>query len=172
MSLRNLLGLGRKLIQKKADDTVPEAIETTTIGGLPDLAKLKTPTPNIPSVTSQSKALVAKEMTVPIEELFDANIAQFNKAGDLTGGILFAAKESGVKIPGRVLSDMIQDSPINRIKIRELGIPQSVINKAENTVNTQIARLADMERSLQRTVNVNPAATRVEKVLSKARGEL
>jgi len=263
MSLRNLLGLGRKLIQKKADDTVPEAIETTTIGGLPDLAKLKTPTPNIPSVTSQSKALVAKEpqiqaplmlspmdnmrptavslgddlklnkifgsstydriamkgdgsftadqwadwltdrgkrrfkifgkdfeegfitgrkfkydtgkakatphllnkeMTVPIEELFDANIAQFNKAGDLTGGILFAAKESGVKIPGRVLSDMIQDSPINRIKIRELGIPQSVINKAENTVNTQIARLADMERSLQRTVNVNPAATRVEKI--------
>jgi hypothetical protein len=263
MSLRNLLGLGRKLIKKKADDTVPEAIETTTIGGLPDLAKLKTPTPNIPSVASQSKALVAKEpqisaplmlrpmdnmrptavslgddlklnkifgsstydriamkgdgsftadqwadwltdrgkrrfkifgkdfedgfitgrkfkydtgkakatphllnkeMTVPIEELFDANIAQFNKAGDLTGGILFAAKEAGVKIPGRVLSDMVQASPVNRLKIRELGIPQTVINKAENTVNTQIARLADMERSLQRTVNVNPAATRVEKI--------
>ena len=263
MSLRNLLGLGRKLIKKKADDTVPEAIETTTIGGLPDLAKLKTPTSNIPSVASQSKALVAKEpqiqaplmlrpmdnmrptavslgddlklnkifgsstydriamkgdgsftadqwadwltdrgkrrfkifgkdfedgfitgrkfkydtgkakatphllnkeMTVPIEELFDANIAQFNKAGDLTGGILFAAKEAGVKIPGRVLSDMVQASPVNRLKIRELGIPQTVINKAENTVNTQIARLADMERSLQRTVNVNPAATRVEKI--------
>ena len=263
MSLRNLLGLGRKLVQKKADDAVPEAIETTTIGGLPDLAKLKTPTPNLPTVAEQSRALVAKEpkisaplllrpmdnmkptavslgddlklnkifgsstydriamkgdgsftadewadwltdrgkrrfklfgkdfeegfvtgrkfkydtgkakatphlmnkeMTVPIEELFDANIAQFNRAGDLTGGLLFSAKEAGVKIPGRVLADMVQDSPINRIKIRELGLPQTVINKTENTVKTQIARLADMERSLQRTINVNPAASRVEKI--------
>ena len=263
MSLRNLLGLGRKLVQKKADDAVPEAIETTTIGGLPDLAKLKTPTPNLPTVAEQSRALVAKEpqiqaplllrpmdnmkptavslgndlklnkifgsstydriamkgdgsftadewadwltdrgkrrfklfgkdfeegfvtgrkfkydtgkakatphlmnkeMTVPIEELFDANIAQFNRAGDLTGGLLFSAKEAGVKIPGRVLADMVQDSPINRIKIRELGIPQTVINKTENTVKTQIARLADMERSLQKTINVNPAASRVEKI--------
>jgi hypothetical protein len=263
MSLRNLLGLGRKLVQKKADDAVPEAIETTTIGGLPDLAKLKAPTPNLPTVAEQSRALVAKEpkisaplllrpmdnmkptavslgddlklnkifgsstydriamkgdgsftadewadwltdrgkrrfklfgkdfeegfvtgrkfkydtgkakatphlmnkeMTVPIEELFDANIAQFNRAGDLTGGLLFSAKEAGVKIPGRVLADMVQDSPINRIKIRELGLPQAVINKTENTVKTQIARLADMERSLQRTINVNPAASRVEKL--------
>jgi hypothetical protein len=263
MSLRNLLGLGRKLVQKKADDAVPEAIETTTIGGLPDLAKLKTPTPNLPTVAEQSRALVAKEpkiqaplllrpmdnmkptavslgndlklnkifgsstydriamkgdgsftadewadwltdrgkrrfklfgkdfeegfvtgrkfkydtgkakgtphllnkeMTVPIEELFDSNIAQFNRAGDLTGGLLFSAKEAGVKIPGRVLADMVQDSPINRIKIRELGLPQAVINKTENTVKTQIARLADMERSLQRTINVNPAASRVEKI--------
>jgi hypothetical protein len=263
MSLRNLLGLGRKLVQKKADDAVPEAIETTTIGGLPDLAKLKTPTPNLPTVAEQTRALVAKEpkisaplllrpmdnmkptavslgddlklnkifgsstydriamkgdgsftadewadwltdrgkrrfklfgkdfeegfvtgrkfkydtgkakatphllnkeMTVPIEELFDSNIAQFNRAGDLTGGLLFSAKEAGVKIPGRVLADMVQDSPINRIKIRELGIPQTVINKTENTVKTQIARLADMERSLQRTINVNPAASRVEKL--------
>jgi hypothetical protein len=263
MSLRNLLGLGRKLVQKKADDAVPEAIETTTIGGLPDLAKLKTPTPNLPTVAEQSRALVAKEpqiqaplllrpmdnmkptavslgndlklnkifgsstydriamkgdgsftadewadwltdrgkrrfklfgkdfeegfvtgrkfkydtgkakgtphllnkeMTVPIEELFDSNIAQFNRAGDLTGGLLFSAKEAGVKIPGRVLADMVQDSPINRIKIRELGLPQTVINKTENTVKTQIARLADMERSLQRTINVNPAASRVEKI--------
>jgi hypothetical protein len=263
MSLRNLLGLGRKLVQKKADDAVPEAIETTTIGGLPDLAKLKTPTPNLPTVAEQTRALVAKEpkiqaplllrpmdnmkptavslgndlklnkifgsstydriamkgdgsftadewadwltdrgkrrfklfgkdfeegfvtgrkfkydtgkakatphllnkeMTVPIEELFDSNIAQFNRAGDLTGGLLFSAKEAGVKIPGRVLADMVQDSPINRIKIRELGLPQAVINKTENTVKTQIARLADMERSLQRTINVNPAASRVEKI--------
>ena len=263
MSLRNLLGLGRKLVQKKADDAVPEAIETTTIGGLPDLAKLKAPTPNLPTVAEQSRALVAKEpkisaplllrpmdnmkptavslgddlklnkifgsstydriamkgdgsftadewadwltdrgkrrfklfgkdfeegfvtgrkfkydtgkakatphlmnkeMTVPIEELFDSNIAQFNRAGDLTGGLLFSAKEAGVKIPGRVLADMVQDSPINRIKIRELGLPQTVVNKTENTVKTQIARLADMERSLQRTINVNPAASRVEKL--------
>ena len=76
-------------------------------------------------------------MTVPIEELFDSNIAQFNRAGDLTGGLLFSAKEAGVKIPGRVLADMVQDSPINRIKIRELGIPQTVINKTENIVKTQ-----------------------------------
>ena len=263
MSLRNLFGLGRRLVRKKTESVTPDPIETTTIGGLPDLSKLK-PTPTkLPTVAEQTKALVSKdpqiqapflvrpmdnlrntitgskgspgqsnifgsatydriamkgdgsftadewadwltdrgkrrfklfgkdfedgfitgrkfkydtgkakgtphlmnkEMTVPIEELFDANIAQFDRAGELTGGILFAAKQAGVKMPGRLLADMVKDNPVNRIKVRELGVPQDIVNKAENSLRTSISRVADMERSLEKVVNTNPAATRIEKL--------
>ena len=265
MSLRSLLGLGRRLVRKKTEQVTPEPIETTTLGGLPEITldQLKKTKPNVPTVAEQSRALVSKdpkiqapflvrpmnnlrntvtgsgdnlsqsrifgsatydriamkgdgsftadewadwltdrgkrkfklfgkdfedgfvtgkkfkydtgkskatphlmnkEMTVPIEELFDSNIAQFDRAGELTGGILYAAKEAGVKLPGRVLADMALDNPVNRIKIRELGLSQNIINKAENVTRTQISRLADMERSLERAVNVNPGASRTEKL--------
>lgn len=269
MSLRSLLGLGRRLVRKKTEQVTPEPIETTTLGGLPEITldQLKKTKPNVPTVAEQSRALVSKdpkiqapflvrpmnnlrntvtgsgdnlsqsrifgsatydriamkgdgsftadewadwltdrgkrkfklfgkdfedgfvtgkkfkydtgkskatphlmnkEMTVPIEELFDSNIAQFDRAGELTGGILYAAKEAGVKLPGRVLADMALDNPVNRIKIRELGLSQNIINKAENVTRTQISRLADMERSLERAVNVNPAASRTEKLQALA----
>ena len=265
MSLRSLLGLGRRLVRKKTEQVTPEPIETTTLGGLPEITldQLKKTKPNVPTVAEQSRALVSKdpkiqapflvrpmnnlrntvtgsgdnlsqsrifgsatydriamkgdgsftadewadwltdrgkrkfklfgkdfedgfvtgkkfkydtgkskatphlmnkEMTVPIEELFDSNIAQFDRAGELTGGILYAAKEAGVKLPGRVLADMALDNPVNRIKIRELGLSQNIINKAENVTRTQISRLADMERSLERAVNVNPGASRTVKL--------
>ena len=262
MSLRNLLGLGRKLLRGKKESVTPDPLETTTIGGLPDLAKLKTPPANLPTVAEQSRALVSKEpliqapplqqpmrnlkntitgnqgnydqrqifgsatydriamkgdgsftadewadwltdrgkrrmnlfgkdfeegfitgrkfkydtgkakgtphllnkeMTVPIEELFDSNIAQFDRAGDLTGGLLYAAKQAGTKVSGRELAEMVLDNPVNRLKIIELGVPQNLVNKTENVVRQNISRLADMERSLQRVVNTNPAASQIEK---------
>ena len=265
MSLRNLLGLGRRLLRKKSEDVTPDPLETTTIGGLPDISKLKTPPSNLPSVAEQSRALVSKEpliqappmqqpmrnlkntitgnkdnydqrqifgsatydriamkgdgsftaddwadwltdrgkrrmnlfgkdfeegfitgrkfkydtgkakgtphlmnkeMTVPIEELFDSNIAQFNRAGDLTGGLLFAAKQAGTKVSGRELAEMVLENPVNRIKIMELGVPQNLVNKTENVVRQNISRLADMERSLQRVVNVDPSMSRVDKLQS------
>ena len=61
MSLRNLLGLGRRLLRKKSEDVTPDPLETTTIGGLPDISKLKTPPSNLPSVAEQSRALVSIE---------------------------------------------------------------------------------------------------------------
>ena len=265
MSLRNLLGLGRRLLRKKGEDVTPDPLETTTIGGLPDISKLKTPPSNLPTVAEQSRALVSKEpliqappmqqpmrnlkntitgnknnydqrqifgsatydriamkgdgsftaddwadwltdrgkrrmnlfgknfeegfitgrkfkydtgkakgtphlmnkeMTVPIEELFDSNIAQFNRAGDLTGGLLFAAKQAGTKVSGRELAEMVLENPVNRIKILELGVPQNIVNKTENVVRQNISRLADMERSLQRVVNVDPSMSRVDKLQS------
>ena len=265
MSLRNLIGLGRRILRGKKESVTPEPIETTTIGGLPEVSlnQLKTARPNVPTVAEQSRALVSKEpkiqapflvtpmsnlrntitgskgnydqsqifgsslydriamkgdgsftadewadwlvdrgkrkfklfgrdfedgfvtarkfkydtgkakstphlmnkeMTVPIEELFDSNIAQFDRAGDLTGGMLYAIKQAGIKIPGRVLSDMALENPVNRIAIRELGVPQQIVDKAQNSIRTSISRVADMERSLEKVVNVNPAMTRTEKL--------
>ena len=62
-----------------------------------------------------------KEATVSKEELFDTNLAIFNEAGDLTGGLLFAAKKFGLKLDGNELGAMIKLNPINRLKPVEFG---------------------------------------------------
>ena len=256
MSLRNLLGIGRRLLRKKTDDVTPDTIETTTLGGLPDVSKLKTPTPT--TVAEQSKQLVLKtkepgsvlqtrplqmgstkadntfgsvaydriaqkgggrftadewadwltdrgkrklkifgrdfeegfvtgkrfkldekfargsnlynkEQTVPIEELFDSNIATFNRAGDLTGGVLFAAKQANVKLPGQVLADMVKLNPANRLKFIEYGVPGDIANKADNVITQQLYRVKSMERSLEKNVadrirTTDPSADRIKKI--------
>ena len=62
-----------------------------------------------------------KEATVSKEELFDTNLAIFNQAGDLTGGLLFAAKKFGLKLDGNEIGAMIKLNPINRLKPVEFG---------------------------------------------------
>ena len=62
-----------------------------------------------------------KEATVSKEELFDTNLAIFNEAGDLTGGLLFAAKKFGLKLDGNEIGAMIKLNPINRLKPVEFG---------------------------------------------------
>ena len=63
MSLRSLLGLGRRLVRKKTEQVTPEPIETTTLGGLPEITldQLKKTKPNVPTVAEQSRALVSKD---------------------------------------------------------------------------------------------------------------
>ena len=63
--------------------------------------------------------LSGKQTTVPLEELFDSNIAAFSPTGELTGGILHAAKLAGVKVPGKVLTDLVRLNPINRLQAFE-----------------------------------------------------
>ncbi len=43
-------------------------------------------------------------------------------------------------MPGRLLADMVKDNPVNRIKVRELGVPQDIVNKAENSLRTSCNR--------------------------------
>ena len=63
--------------------------------------------------------LAGKQTTVPLEELFDSNIAAFSPTGELTGGVLHAAKLAGVKVPGKVLTDLVRLNPVNRLQATE-----------------------------------------------------
>jgi len=63
-----------------------------------------------------------KEVSVSKEELFDSNLAVFNEAGDLTGGLLYAAKKFGLKLDANEVGAMIKLNPINRLKPIELGV--------------------------------------------------
>ena len=65
--------------------------------------------------------LAGKQTTVPLEELFDSNIAAFSPTGELTGGVLHAAKLAGVKVPGKVLTDLVRLNPVNRLQATEFS---------------------------------------------------
>jgi CO dehydrogenase/acetyl-CoA synthase epsilon subunit len=69
-----------------------------------------------------SGPFAGKEVSVSKEELFDSNLAIFNEAGDLTGGLLYAAKKFGLKLDANEVGAMIKLNPINRLKPIELGV--------------------------------------------------
>ena len=93
-----------------------------------------------------SGPFAGKEVNVSKEELFDTNLAIFNEAGDLTGGLLYAAKKFGLKLDANEIGAMIKLNPVNRLKSREFGIPaqaqdafEKSITNARNTVrNLQV----------------------------------
>jgi hypothetical protein len=68
-----------------------------------------------------SGPFAGKEVNVSKEELFDSNLAVFNEAGDLTGGLLYAAKKFGLKLDANEVGAMIKLNPINRLRPIELG---------------------------------------------------
>jgi len=68
------------------------------------------------------------------EELFDSNLALFNEAGDLTGGLLYAAKKFGLKLDANEVGAMLKLNPINRLKPIELGKPAGSSQKFDTAM--------------------------------------
>ena len=88
-----------------------------------------------------SGPFAGKEVNVSKEELFDSNLAIFNEAGDLTGGLLYAAKKFGLKLDANEVGAMIKLNPINRLKPIELGVNKGAqeafdvsVKNARNTI--------------------------------------
>ena len=83
-----------------------------------------------------SGPFAGREANVTKEELFDSNIATFDEAGNLTGGLLAAAKKFGIKLDANEVGNMIKLNPINRLKPVELGVPsESYANFAKVAKN-------------------------------------
>ena len=81
-----------------------------------------------------SGPFAGKEVNVSREELFDSNLAVFNDAGDLTGGLLYAAKKFGLKLDANEVGAMLKLNPINRLQAVELGTPKGALEKLTKTV--------------------------------------
>lgn len=60
------------------------------------------------------------------EELFDTNIAKFNNQGEIVGGFLKVAKESGLPVSKLDLLKMVERSPAANLKTRRFAYPQEV----------------------------------------------
>ena len=84
-----------------------------------------------------SGPFAGKEVNVSKEELFDSNVAVFNEAGDLTGGLLYAAKKFGLKLDANEVGDMLKLNPVNRLQAIELGTPKGAME-----AYTQVAKNA------------------------------
>lgn len=81
-----------------------------------------------------SGPFAGKEVNVSREELFDSNLAVFNDAGDLTGGLLYAAKKFGLKLDANEVGAMLKLNPINRLQAVELGAPKGAVEKLRKTI--------------------------------------
>ena len=93
-----------------------------------------------------SGPFAGKEVNVSKEELFDSNLALFNDAGDLIGGLLYAAKKFGLKLDANEVGAMIKLNPINRLKPIELGInkgAQEAFETATKNAKNTIRNLQD-----------------------------
>lgn len=86
-----------------------------------------------------------KEVSVSKEELFDSNLAVFNEAGDLTGGLLYAAKKFGLKLDANEVGAMIKLNPINRLKPIELGVNKG----AQEAFDVSATNARNVVRDLQ-----------------------
>ena len=62
-----------------------------------------------------------KEATIGKEELFDTNLATFDDLGNITGGLIGAAKRFGLKLSAQDIGNMIKMNPVNRLKPVEFG---------------------------------------------------
>ncbi len=69
--------------------------------------------------------LQVKKLILTKEELFDSNLAIFDEGGDLTGGLLYAAKKTGgLKLDANEIGNMIKLNPVNRLKPQSLVLPK------------------------------------------------
>jgi len=62
-----------------------------------------------------------KEATINKEELFDTNLATFDDLGNISGGLLGAAKRFNLKLSAQDIGNMIKMNPANRLKPVEYG---------------------------------------------------
>jgi len=91
-----------------------------------------------------SGPFAGREVSVSKDELFDSNLAVFNEAGDLTGGLLYAAKKFGLKLDANEVGAMLKLNPINRLKPVELGanrVAQEAYNTARKTAKDTVRDL-------------------------------
>ena len=66
------------------------------------------------------------------EEMWDANIAQFDKAGNLVGGFLKVAQEKKIPLTKMDLLYIVEKAPVNNLKMRKLGTDPKIVTEAED----------------------------------------
>jgi hypothetical protein len=92
-----------------------------------------------------SGPFAGKEVSISKEELFDSNLAIFNEAGDLTGGLLYAAKKFGLKLDANEIGSMIKLNPINRLKPIEFGTAPGVKTAFDKSYNTARSTVEELQ---------------------------
>ena len=88
-----------------------------------------------------------KEISISKEELFDSNLAKFNDRGDLTGGLLYAAKKFGLKLDANELGAMIKLNPVNRLRPIELGMQKGAKENFDRTLQTSADQLKNIQNN-------------------------
>jgi len=104
-----------------------------------------------------------KEATINKEELFDTNLATFDELGNITGGLLGAARRFNLKLSAQDIGNMIKMNPVNRLKPIEYG---GTFNTPK--IEKLLAGTSSMVEDLVKTAGAttNPSTTMVDSVLT------
>ncbi len=68
------------------------------------------------SFTYDRGKYAGKTANINKEELFDSNVAVFDEAGELAGGLLAAAKKYNIKLSAQDVGNFLRGNPANRLK--------------------------------------------------------
>jgi hypothetical protein len=85
-----------------------------------------------------------RSSSIQMDELTDSNIVQFDNYGNLSGGLLAAAKTINAPINKDTLLKYISNNPINKLQIAEFKNPTKELSIYADDVEKNIERVADM----------------------------
>jgi hypothetical protein len=106
-----------------------------------------------------SGPFAGKEVSIGREELFDSNVAIFDSGGNLTGGLLYAAKQTGDKLDANTIGNMIKMNPVNRLKATEFGLPAGALEKVRTRIDDADATLKTLFQQFKNQGNERVALT-------------
>jgi hypothetical protein len=79
-----------------------------------------------------------RSASVDAEELFDSNIAAFDKSGNLSGGLLKAAKDLNIEVDKRLLLKQVQLNPFNQLALTKYKMPKGIEENQSNIVGAVV----------------------------------
>lgn len=84
-----------------------------------------------------------RSASVDTEELFDTNMALFDKSGALTGGLLKTAKDMNMIVDKNLLLRQVRKNPFNELELKKFKTPSSIARNV-GELETGIERVAKM----------------------------
>ena len=84
-----------------------------------------------------------RSASVDVEEMFDTNMALFDKSGALTGGLLKTAKDMNMIVDKNLLLRQVRKNPFNELELKKFKTP-STIRKDVDDLNKGIESVAKM----------------------------
>src|SRR6056300_1777757 len=98
----------------------------------------KTGNPNFKSINQSVKK----------EELWDSNLVQFDKDGNVVGGFLKTATEKKIPLTKMDLLYIVEKAPVNNLKMRKLRIDPKIVDDAEEVSKTLDATLGEISTKI------------------------
>jgi len=82
------------------------------------------------------------------DELWDSNIAQFDKQGNLVGGFLKVAQEKNIPLTKMDLLYIVEKSPVHNLKTRKLRMNTQIVDEAEDSISQINSALTDIRNKV------------------------
>lgn len=84
-----------------------------------------------------------RSASIDVEELFDTNVAQLDKSGNLIGGLLKTAKDMNMIVDKNMLLRQVRKNPFNELELRKFKTPTS-INRDIAFIDDSIEKVTKM----------------------------